>query len=275
MPTTAPSRLLALINRSFPGFDGNQGLDANSSAGIAGVLSMAEQLPERFLAHLTPAEQDDMACAFAQLKDGYQRWLSTSERDFRTSGGHRVGRSRALGDRHPLVVYRDLIAKCPDDPPGTAVAQLAFLADPALAADLGADISTALSAIGNVEHKAACVMAGSVVEALLLWAVKRKAADIPNAIATCVHNQEAAPRHPQDPDRWDLSELLRVARRLPVIDAETFDAADQAREYRNLIHPGRAERLQMKADHARAMLTAGAMLRVRDDLAARVAAGNL
>jgi hypothetical protein len=48
-----------------------------------------------------------------------------------------------------------------------------FLNDPDLAEALRADIATASSALRNGEWKAATVLSGSVIEALLLWALQK------------------------------------------------------------------------------------------------------
>jgi hypothetical protein len=60
-------------------------------------------------------------------------------------------------------------------------------------------------------------------------------------------------------EKWDLSELIKLARATGIISPSTRAAADQSRYFRNLIHPGRAQRLSMKCNRATALLGAGAV----------------
>jgi len=56
-----------------------------------------------------------------------------------------------------------------------------------------------------------------------------------------------------------------VARRLQLIEPETATQAQQARSFRNLIHPGRAARLGQKCDRGTALSALAAVeLTVRD-----------
>jgi hypothetical protein len=117
------------------------------------------------------------------------------------------------------------------------------------------DLSTATSALHNSEWKASTVLAGAVVEALLLWAIQRE----PNGFVAI----ELAPKKPIE--RWDLAELITVAHELNLIDAATRKQADLARDFRNLIHPGRAQRTGPACDRGTALTALAAVeLVVRD-----------
>ena len=61
--------------------------------------------------------------------------------------------------------------------------ELVFIPDAGLREGLRLDISTANQALANGEWKAATVLAGSVVEALLLWAVDQQ---LPAAITQAI-----------------------------------------------------------------------------------------
>jgi len=52
---------------------------------------------------------------------------------------------------------------------------------------------------------------------------------------------------------------VSVSHALGLISPSTRDAVNQAREYRNLIHPGRAQRLSMKCKRATALFSVGAI----------------
>lgn len=67
-------------------------------------------------------------------------------------------------------------------------------------------------------------------------------------------------------ERWDLSELIAVSSILNLISSATKAAAEHGRGFRNLIHPGRAQRLAVKCNKATALLGAGALEAVLGDL---------
>jgi len=69
-----------------------------------------------------------------------------------------------------------------------------------------------------------------------------------------------------NPERWDLHEYIEVAAHLGIIEPETATQARQARNFRNLIHPGRAIRLGQKADRATALAALAAVEFVVRDL---------
>jgi hypothetical protein len=139
----------------------------------------------------------------------------------------------------------------------------AFVTDPELRADLHRDLGEANRALQNGEWKATTVLAGSIVEALLLWALqtRKTPTDIQNATAALGKAVNARPL-----DRWDLFELIESAHDTDLIGASTKAAADQAKDFRNLIHPGRAMRLAKKCNRATALLGMGAVEAVIVDL---------
>jgi hypothetical protein len=64
---------------------------------------------------------------------------------------------------------------------------------------------------------------------------------------------------------WDLHQYTEVSEQLGIIKSETAAQTRLAREFRNLIHPGRAQRLGQKCDRASALsAVAGAEHVVRD-----------
>jgi hypothetical protein len=57
----------------------------------------------------------------------------------------------------------------------------------------------------------------------------------------------------------DFAELVSVSHALGLISPSTRDADNQAREYRNLTHPGRAQRVSTKYKRAPALFIIGAI----------------
>ncbi len=83
-------------------------------------------------------------------------------------------------DGDPVSLVHRMLSKCPDEAPAAGTEELKFVTDQALRNSLRPDLSAAESALHNGEWKAATVLAGSAIEALLLWSVitQHKAADI-------------------------------------------------------------------------------------------------
>jgi hypothetical protein len=115
-------------------------------------------------------------------------------------------------------------------------------------------------ALANGEWKAATVLAGSVVEALLLWALHQALAeDCRRAITSAVAKGTLSHRPPGELERWDLSEYIAVAEELTTIDVDTATQARLAKNFRNLIHPGRAQRLAQVCDRGTALAALAAV----------------
>lgn len=186
-----------------------------------------------------------------------------------------------LGNRHPVAVIRDVMEACPEEPVAVAQAHLAFLTDTELERSIATDIASAEGAFADGRYKNACVMAGSAIEALLLWAIQRRTPDDhAEAIRAAQATRAASGRQPlqqpnTDPRRWGLEQYIEVARQLPVLSAQAADAAMLAKDFRNLIHPGRAERLGVRVSKGTAAQSiAGAVLAI-EDLSSRHAKGEL
>ena len=144
-----------------------------------------------------------------------------------------------------------------------------FVTDPALQASLRLDISSANHDLANAEWKSATVLAASVVESLLLWSLtQRPTANIIAAIAALA--ARPVPFHCPDPplDRpaWTLRPYIEVAAELKIITERTAIQARQAADYRNLIHPGRAQRLAQHCSRGTALAAVAALELVVSDL---------
>src|SRR5262249_39464851 len=114
----------------------------------------------------------------------------------------------------------------------------------------------------------ATVLAGSAAEALLLWALKqRPPANITSAIASLRASGGLSTNpDPNDLERWNLYEFIQVAENLGVIKPNTAKQARLAKDFRNFIHPGVAQRLGEKCDRATALSSVAGMEHVVRDL---------
>ena len=138
----------------------------------------------------------------------------------------------------PVAIICDALAKCPDESPSPSTSELSFISDADLRTNLRNDMGAINRALSNGEWKAATVLAGSAIEALLLWGLQsRHAADIPTAATALVANKTLRKAPDRNPEEWVLNEYIEVAAHVGLIELDTVRAARLAREFRNLIHP--------------------------------------
>jgi hypothetical protein len=104
-----------------------------------------------------------------------------------------------------------------------------FITDQEFRRTLEADHAEMLACIEVEAWKAAHVLAGSIVEALLVEYLLRQ--------------------NDPDPLKMSLAELIETCRAAKVLSARTADLSSVIRSYRNLIHPGRSLRLGDRPDH--------------------------
>ena len=92
------------------------------------------------------------------------------------------------------------------------------------------------------------MLAGSKLEALLLWRIQQHN-DSERQSAVSQTRRKVAPKHPED---WHLADYIEVAHALSDIGDDTASQARLAKDFRNLIHPGRAQRTQARCDRGTA-----------------------
>jgi hypothetical protein len=168
-----------------------------------------------------------------------------------------------------LTVIRQALAKCPDEYPPAGTAELSFITDTALRENIRRDLGAANRALSNAEWKAATVLAGAAIEALLHWRLKEPspgAAALEAVIDVAVASGGLGNKPDKNIDRWGVHHFIEVAAHLDLFKPDTCSAARLAQNFRNLIHPGRAARLAQTSDRATAYSTIGALERVIRDL---------
>jgi len=77
-------------------------------------------------------------------------------------------------EKNPLYLLSKTLSKCPDEFPSSETTELLFIKDEDFRENLRIDTSAVNSALSNGEWKSATVLAGSVIEALLLYKLKEK-----------------------------------------------------------------------------------------------------
>ena len=172
MAFITPKQVTEMIERIFPNvcedvegraFSLSQGRSAECSA----VLSLVNQIPQ----HLLVMDSDryiEFMSSIAALQDTIEVWRGWGDRP---NTSWVISSIRGVRQLNPLTLIRDALSTCPEQFPSPNTQELMFITDPKLRENLRLDMSATNSALINGEWKAVTVIAGSVVEALLLSAL--------------------------------------------------------------------------------------------------------
>jgi len=267
MPRVVPSQIVEFIDQTIPKAklqtdSGGKGFSLNrpDQHPCAGVVDLIAQLPSELLV-LSRERYTEFVASVAAIKDTLEIWKL---RD------HGLSEIPRFGDYNPISFIRRALSLCPDEIPSKDTAELIFIEYDDLRTNLRIDISATNQALSNGEWKAATVLAGSVIEALLLWGLNRFEEEEMITARTSLVGEGILPSDPGgNLDRWKLHSFIEVAAKLEVIGEDTAKQARLAREYRNLIHPGREKRLGQKCDRGTALAAVAAVERVVSDLSSK------
>lgn len=222
---------------------------------IQGILRLIGRIPEELLAGLGSSDRCRFTLAETALRDA----IVHSER----------GWPRLTDNTDCLKALRDILTKCPDQPPSESSKELTFIEDKAFRATLGMDLGSAERALASGEWKTATVLAASVAEALLLWAIKQHSTiEISAAINNASVNRNL-PANNLTSREWAFHAYIEAARELDEIDERTTSRCRDAKDYRNLIHAGAAEREREECNRATAHGALCAVYAVIKDLEER------
>jgi hypothetical protein len=266
MPRVVPSQVVSFIDSlsiHYPPGDQVR-MNAIGSANLSAVLDLVEQVPDELLT-MDKVAYASLISAKALIRDIIDTWRSN-----RIAGGNvpRLQQYDLHRSRNPLELIRDALSKCPDESPAPGTSELNFITEADFRANLRNDIGAVHRALANGEWKAATVLAGSAAEALLLWALKQRTpTEITTAIATLRASGGLAANPDANLEKWNLYELIQVAEHLGVIKPKTAIQARLAKDFRNFIHPGVAQRLGEKCDRATALSALAGVEHVVRDLA--------
>lgn len=265
MPRVVPSDVVKAIDRMFPQMAENPtvrpSVSADSVPLIGALVSLVEAVPNDLLV-LDPGQYAELTASTA--------FLRTLPVRFQASRGSQVAHMSMTGFEHnPIAMVRAAMTACPDEAAGTGTVLLTFIVDVALRDTIRLDLSAANQSLANGEWKGATVLAGAAVEALLLWALQEHEEQHSGSAAGAVNELVAAKvmARPRDahPETWELQHYIPVVRHLGLITTDTVTQATIAKNFRNLIHPGRAARLGQKCDRGTALSALAAVeLVVRD-----------
>jgi len=241
MKSVMPSQVVATIDNLFPhAARGTAGsLDASHSTKLRGLCDLVGAIPME-LVQCSDADYSAFVLAVATIQETLAQWQSRGA----------VGAMPPSGGADAVTTLRQILAQLPDEYPPALHAELIFITSVELRESIRTDVGAAHRANNRAEWKAATVLAGAAIEALLHW---RLSQEPPTTLATAAR----APRKALND--YVLSDCINVAEDLSIIPAKTATAALLAKDFRNLIHPGRAVRLSEKCSRSTSLQALGAL----------------
>jgi len=267
MRRVVPSEIVNLIDKLFPWAKGNKPhlLTVDYSDQAAALIDLVDQIPSELFVLDSDRYAEFVSSRIAVLAR-IQKWRSPD----RTTRMGNLASIQGLGNLNPVTMIRKALAECPDESTAVGTAELSFINDNDLRESLRRDISVVNSALANGEWKASTVLAGSVVEALLLWTLQQSPLTNVTSAAEELVDAKTLKRKPSaNLEDWFLPELIEVAAHLEVIKDDTAIQTRLAKNYRNLIHPGRTQRLGQICDRGTALAATAALERVVTDISQR------
>jgi hypothetical protein len=255
-----PSQVVQTIDELFPHAAKNsRGTTLNPGQGsqLLAILNLLKSVPDELI---NPSFSDyaDLVVATSTIEEHLAIWRSRGP----------AGDMAHVKGLDAITVIRRVLSRCADEYPPSSTTELLFIKDDELRDSIRRDAGAANRALNNAEWKAATVLAGATIEALLHWRLQESPPDsvaIQNAATDLVAAKKINKPH-NDLDRWEVHHFIEVAAHLNLIKPDTSGAARLAQNFRNLIHPGRAARLAQTCDRATAYSAIGAMEHVIRDL---------
>ena len=163
-------------------------------------------------------------------------------------------------NRSPIQIMYSVLTACPDDFPASSAINLGFIADSKTRDSISSEIGSVESALRNGEWKAATVLAGAAIEALLLYRLCQFTQEERNeAVNCCLHTKALGHRPKPDPLEWTLPEMIETAAQLSLLRSNTLTEARQCKNFRNLIHPGRVLASEAKCNRGTAFSAVAAL----------------
>jgi hypothetical protein len=257
-----PSQVVQTIDALFPhaARGGGAGeLQAGHSPQLTGIVSLVKAIPPELISVSTD-DYAEFVLAISTIEYHLSVWISRGN----------VGSMSLVHKSDAISVLRRVLAKCSDEFPPPATTELLFIRDDALRDSIRRDLGAADRAFRNSEWKAATVLAGAAIEALLLWKLQEpprtstEVLDAAKKLAAAATPKRREPRN--DINNWGLEDYIPVAEHFTILKGDTPTAVRLAQNFRNLIHPGRAIRRQQTCDRATAHSALGALDHVIRDL---------
>jgi hypothetical protein len=260
MASMMPTQVVQTIDELFPNAKRNMrgGLIFGHSPYLVGLLQLLKGVPDELIT-VSSAEYAELLLAVSMIEETLAHWKIS----MRVGGP--AGEMLDVKGSNAVSVIRRVLVECPDEIPPSDATELLFVTDPALRDNIRSDLGAVNRALNNAEWKAATVLAGAAIEALLHWRLQEPSPG-QAAVKTAVDKLVAAKTFSKKPGPATLHHFIEVAGELGLLLPDTCAAARLAQNFRNLIHPGRAARLNQLCSRATAYSAVGALEHVIEDL---------
>lgn len=264
MLRSVPSAIRDFISSSFPELKGadNEPVPMERIGQVRGLLRLLDNLDPALMPR--GGAYGTFLTACETIRSKVIEW----ESHVATEALRRVP---GVSGENPVWIIKSLLESCLDEAPKESTRDLPFVEDVAYKQRLRADLAAAELALENSEFKAATVLAGSLIEAILLAEIEQCS---PNSLTTAIQKrqlerlkrraktfQQVGGQSVKKALQYaELGELVEIADELKIFPrAETLDAVRLAQEYRNLIHPGKQIREGAVCDQGTAHSALGAL----------------
>jgi hypothetical protein len=258
MARVVPSDIVAFIDRAIPDAktiqDDPERSDIGPKHSLAFYQSLFSLIKELEISLLPPDPGDYIH--FLASKGTIEAKMQNPRNADQIPMGHVPG-----SHEHPVIAIRRLLEDCPDTAVPSTTTNLLFIPDQDYREKLRLDIASVEGFLNARQWKAAMVIAGSVIEAMLCFKISEKEQ---REIKGAIDNLNNKPK--SDPNFWHLPTYVEVAYQLGMIKNQTKKQALLGGEFRNLIHPGRSIREEAECSRGTAYSVVGALFEVIEDL---------
>jgi len=269
MPKVVPSQVIEVIDQVFPNAKdqkdsqhGRFSVDRAHQNELAAIVELVDKIPAELI-KLDPKDYTSLQLAVTSIKTTLPTW------NLRNFGLDRI---HGYGNLNPVTIIRNALSKCPDEGVSKSVSDLTFISNQELRESLRIDISSANQAFQNGEWKAATVLAGATIEAILLYVLHTvqdsNPSKISSSITTLISNGILGNSPGSNLDKWSLHPLTEVGADLSLIREETAIQIRIARDFRNLIHPGVSVRKNIACNRGTALSALAGLEHTINDLSA-------
>lgn len=267
MKTIVPSQVVSLIEQMFPDALRQEQnptgprfrLESYDGPRVSAIVDLIRLIPDELII----VEGEVLGLYLTSLKI-----LESAVATWQTQGGVlTVERVPGITDDNPLTILLKVLRECPDQYPSASTAALKFITEAELRENLRLDLSASNQALANNEWKAATVLAGSVVEALLLWKLATyEKVELEPALNRLKEKDKRFEKiNIKDLEREGLSLYISLSEEIGAISQNSSKQARLSSDYRNLIHPGRSVRLKESCTRATALTAVAAVERLIDE----------
>jgi hypothetical protein len=245
---------------SQPGALDVQSRPPSAQRAVCALSQQFQQIPEELFQFQGDELVEFTFCisAIDDALDLFRRQIELPAKDQISIQWAELEGASVFGNAHPLRLLRKCIAACPESLPAAGTSDLPFVAETGLRNTLSIEISDVGRAIAGREWRAATILGGAVLEAILYWSLK--------AMTTELAGFQHKP--PKPIDDWQLSQMIDVARGLKIIEESTKKLAHIARDARNLVHPAVVHKERRSCDKATSQTVAAAIEAVVRDIGA-------